>query len=813
MPSPYPRPVIRPVYLPSDTSVDVPRLRTAFEVAAASNQWTDSQRNVRWSYLRRAADAAVAAGAAPADHLERALELLPTFAPPPDGASSVRKTLSVLLGRPLALKRRGHQLDHAIWQPLLDVLALRGGKSVRLANLDLVIRAAGFGGRAPQVMPTRHELVNAAMRIGMAQPTLREAVATYNAARGALVETCPASAAAFAPIIGSRPRVIGVEALPVEILGPLLRAEAVHDDPRLVPWMEILRVIGPVLHEELAAWHHDPRRGERPGVCTPGGVYGATRSLNRLVAGLVLAGRHALLRTLSLLDLWTPTEAPFRAEDAEDPLLRRLQERRGARVTPILHQPARVAFDALAPHNRRMANLPEDHDGGYNISVVRSVQNVWTITAGLYRQRLAKADPGQWLNVAQGYALTVDHFFDEMSAPAAEKNRTLMVDMISLPQLVCIGFPLLERRRQEARREWLRARAAAVTAGHVADGHPAVRRAYREYARWAEVRLAPGVYVADGLRGGNYRHGVLGVHYLVTFERDCDGRAIGVASVATRFTGAVDDAARTKVEEAKGHGVRRRRRRRRLNVRSSPDWRTPLVPPAALWEYLTEVALPRARDPKGPDPLPPNATVDDLVNARRFALFLSTRVKGKHAGRPMSMNLLSVGRVGYALWWVARHALGRDVTQEFEGLDRAGPFYRIFAGHCTRLLLATFWGKVMGDWDYAAMMTNDTPDVLKTEYADDQFAKWEAVGGDPTHFDHPKAYAPWMMAIREKRLAAVDLADPALPLPAATVALLGAWDVAEAAAARGRNRRQHAAGRIRRARPGTLPPSARVSVS
>lgn len=786
----------RPVYLDRAIPITLESLHAALLAAAAREQWTTAQRQARWSYLRRAALAAIETKLATTDRLNDALELLPTCAPPPDGAGSVRKSLSILLGRPLSRRSRGGVLDPQRWQPMLDVLGMRGDKSRPLAALDLVCRAADYPD-APAVMPDTGTILATAKRLGIPSGTIRGGMQVYNKARGLLLAERPSVAKAFAPIAGGHGRVIGIEALPAEVVEPLLRAGGVTTRACETPWLEVVRIVAPVLHEEFTAWQAAPRRCTRPGQVTATGGYACVRAFNHLVAGLIRAKQLDALRTLSLLDIWTPSLAPFDAVSL-DPLVRRQMERRGRSIADVRHAPARVAWDALAPLSRAQAGHPADATG-WTLGMVRRLQNLWTLTGGVWRHRLLHQDPETWRDLERAFESELSHAWDQVLDPVAEKDIGTLLDLVSLPQLVCVGFPLLERQRARARALWLRAREAAAAAGYEEpDLHPEVKRAHANYARWAEVRLAAGIFVADGLRTANYRNGRLGLHYRFTARLDEAGAPCGLEALTTKWTGRRDDVAKTKREEE----GRRRGGRRRRNRRTSPDWREAYVPGEALWQYLDEVALPRARKA---GLLAADATVAHLLVATKCALFMSGSSRTRAGGHPLSATQLSVERVGYALWWTAKHALGRDLP-EWEDLDRSGPFYRILSGHSTRNLLPVFWGTVMGDWEYAASLTNDRAETLRENYTTDQFARWEQHAGDPSHWDHPKAYAAWMVKLREKRLERVDLTDPALPLPEAARALLAQWDREDRRHRRGPTRAEPA-GRVRRARPGQRPPA------
>ena len=204
--------------------------------------------------------------------------------------------------------------------------------------------------------------------------------------------------------------------------------------------------------------------------------------------------------------------------------------------------------------------------------------------------------------------------------------------------------------------------------------------------------------------------------------------------------------------------------------------------------------------------LPPTATVHDLVTAGTFRLFASGSRDPLKAGRRMGAHRLSTERVGFALWWTAKHVLGRELP-DWKALDRQGLFYRILTGHNTRNLIAIFWGRVMGDWEYAATLTNDRADTLRNEYTTDQFAR-EEHAGDTSHWDHPRAYGNVMLDVKNKSIVVLDPSACGVEMPEPAKELLKQWAQEDRANQR-RPTRGTPAGRIRRARPGQLPPSRR----
>lgn len=786
-----------PMRLDVSTPLSFDRLRQEFISLATDECWSDASQANRWSYLRRAVEAAVTRGAATVDDLRPALSILHSFAPPPDGGSSVRKTLSLLLGAPVTHKLRGYRLDEERWAPLIAVCRRRGGGRTHFSQLEAVLRAAGAWDTAPVVMPDVPTLKAAAACIQMARPTLRAAIATYRATRETLRRDYPASAKDFAPIVVRHARCIGIESLPASTLGPLLGARGVNEHPADLALDDLLRHLAPRLHEEWTAWRAEPRRGERRGLVTVQGEYQTARALSRTAAGLILAGRADLLASISLLSLFNPTEPPLCASHSLDPISLRARQFLGRAHEPVLHSPIRIAMDATADLSRALAGVKE---GMYTVSSVTLLQRMWTLTGGVYRRAIQAADPASWKMLKEQFTAALSYAIDCEATPAAMRDKGKLLDLVSLPQFVCLGLPLLNLDRDRQRNDWLALRDRAQAAGHVADDVPGVRQAHSAYAAAAELVLLPGIYIADGLRLGNYRNGVLGVNYILTLKRDVSGRAVGIASITTKWSGADRELARTKrMLEPKQSG---RARRRRVSQRNMPSWHEGHVPYDALWQYLEEVTLPRAI---AAGVVQIGSTVEDMIDAKCVPLVLSRFCRPGHLIRQSSTSI-GVECVGRALWWTAKRVLGRDIP-EWDELDRGAEHFRIFVGHDTRLLLSCYWGKVRNDWEYAAFITNDKRDTLVDFYSADAFARWAEAGGDVSHWDHPLAFDGVMDRIRNDRAFRPQPLSLGVQLPPALALLIDSWKRRDQSKARRGGAPLLPASRIRRARPGQQPPT------
>jgi hypothetical protein len=743
----------------------------------------------------------VAEGGVPDTDLRPGLDLLAANAPPPDGKSSVRKSLSLLLGQKLGQRKRPAPPTPEIWTTLLSAVTMMGRKTHPLSNLELVVRATGAVASAPGVMPSATELEAAADRIGVPRTTLRTGLALYRDGREMLLKLQPQEAAKFAPIPRRHGRRRGLQSLSRSVLRPLLDAQGVTAEPDDLDWTEIMAAVAPLIHEEYQEWLKRPLRGSLPGEATTGSVYSTGLVLNRFLTGMIVAGRVASLREMSLLDLFVPSEPPFNSTATNDPLAARARARAGRADAAILHQPVRVSLDAMLDGAKRNAGI-EDDGAGYTISTVADLQRLWGMIGGVYRLRLLDSDPAAWAPYERHFEHCFDLIRSQQLEARASRNPCTTLDLVTLPQLVCLGIPMLKLERERARDAWLEASARVAEAGHDVVAHPVSAKAYREYAQASEVLLAAGIYAVDGLRLNNYRCGILGRHYLIEFERDEQGRACGITRISSNWTGKRSDPAHTKREDQSKS--RRNVFRSAVNRRSNPDWTSAYVCRRALWEYLSEVTLVRVIQSSG---LPPDATVEDLVNAQAFTLFVSrTRQRdGTYKVTRMSSTQVGVNLAGYALWWTAKHALGRELP-DWKDLDRSGLYFRSLVGHDYRMLSTCWWGLVLDDWGFASWLTNDREETLRDFYSADIFQRWRELGGTESHWDHPLAFRQWMMAIKDRTITAVDLKDPALPLPAAAEEYLRAHGHLPASGRRRAKAKCSKSSGVRRSRKGQAPP-------
>jgi hypothetical protein len=376
------------------------------------------------------------------------------------------------------------------------------------------------------------------------------------------------------------------------------------------------------------------------------------------------------------------------------------------------------------------------------------------------------------------------------------KDKEKLIRLVTLPQLLCIAFPLRRRELTTLRAHWIAARELAREKGHDPALHPAVLRAEQSYFRAAVPHMMLAITIDDGMRKQQYQRGRLGegsnFHPLFMRRGGRPTSAIeGLRGMQTNWSGDRADPAHLKI----------RQRDDRLDTRPGRDVRPGTVDMTMLWDLIS-VWRPKQLVSAG---LVPSVDAYDLeadMKVGRWALFPS------HQRTPRDDNSRTnvSAHVGRELHYLVRRFLRPDVdghaqVPAWEDLDDS--WRGLWAQHVTRLLLASYVGGVRNDWSQAMYLTKDTEETLRHEYSVVNVAMEDKLGLDVTNWEHPNAYDRWMDRILKGREVFDPLEDPELPMPAHIRSQL---DMERATA---RLRRRPAGGqvRLRQARPGQSSPA------
>jgi hypothetical protein len=424
---------------------------------------------------------------------------------------------------------------------------------------------------------------------------------------------------------------------------------------------------------------------------------------------------------------------------------------------------------------------------------------LWNVAVAIYREELLHGDPddnARWVKVEGNWA-ALSSVFTKRQLPlelcSYIKDKNLMIRTVTLPQLVCLGFPLRRIEIRALREQWTDAREKAVEAGHDPDLHPTVREAAGRYFTDAVVpHLMSSLSIEDGMRKKQYVHGRPGSHFIIELERDSCGKPIGIKGLSTCWLAAKGDTARVKNWE----------RKKGLNERKLRDVRPGYVDFAMLWDFLS---YQRPLDLLSSLAIPSLDEYDlesDLLNSP-WPLFVSPSPVTDRTSQTRRDGSWTdfTEQVGQELHHAVR--LFRPELPSWEEVSADPKWRHLWTTHVGRMLTASYWGGIRDRWDIAMYLTMDTERTLKGEYSVVAHELKDKLGMDERNWENPAAYNAWMDRLYFHRDVFDPLLDPDLPLPESLLGKVEAYRVARAR----KTKRSRGSIRIRKARPGQPPPS------
>ncbi len=746
------------------------------------------------------------------------LPVLPAFArmharerdhqAPSDAASRAKKFYEAMVGRPFAHRICGpERFISDAFRPLLDAGVAVNEDPAGILFVQRVCMLAGYHD-APARIPTHDEWISAAKALGFCDGGVRQAQTAYRKAAAHATERDPAMLCA--PLyrkVSVRETLNGLRIEHLLAKCRLLRAELKHFKAKgrgkdlSYAWQDAVEAA--VAHTIAA-------------LMRAGWTDGQLRQLTSKM--LLLLTRVSDVPSAVVEDAYEepddldddiedlpsdfcgmPTDADAdvgddahvgRAGDGDagSPDLER--RRQDAAVPAGQITMLEWLLDREAPDGRRRCTPPRET--GYTGVQLRDVKALYCLIQSSYRR---KASATEWLVMRARYKLLERSVRMSVVAGGTDiKNKLLAIQTMTLPQLVCVGLPWYDRYVVEpAKRRWEQATLDAVNAGHAPQSHSGVKKARKEYCAVLERYCATAIALDDGLRIKQYANGRWGYHFIGTWE---SGKLV---EVVTNWYGDKRDAAGLKITEKKQGLIPTERFGRPL--------RHSFVNYERLETYLLVFREERLRASGALAPDEP-FSVDDS----RFALFATVDAPRNGKRRRMvssgayNRDHVSVQLIGITLHQIARDCLGRDVPawDDLTG-DAATKWWGIWSAHITRLLVASYWNGVhANDEGIASYLTLDESQALDKDYTVCNNYLRDRLGGDTSHWEHPKAYDRWMLAMyTDWRIRMNPLDDPTLPLPPTTLAFLKA-EAAKALASKRRRRKDGV--RVRRRRPGqTLP--------
>lgn len=659
-----------------------------------------------------------------------------------------------------------------LFAPLLGARHERhtNGALVYIARL---CRMVGHNG-APAILPSFEVLLEAAHRFrretiqsGHAQPgnpskRLTDALSAYRRARKALLAATsdaerPAVTAQFAAVPIRRNIQRGSNLLFEPAVCDAIRA-AGHDPADLTPF-GALAIVSPEVAADFVSWETETK-----GKTLSEAYRDKTRSaLTRVAGWLVRAGMLEQLRKLEGADqmLGLSVQRPAHLE-INSRVARRYGVTMDASNRAVSLLEVAMELEAARSLARSTVTTPEaagfDHRGRpwLTDSMASDMECVWSVVYSVHSSAATLSDERarEWGLLRTRYD-ELEKAVKERRLPPrlriTKKNKLQFLRTVTQPQLLCLALPLRRREVHRLRDHWLASRATAEGARHTnPNGHPAVRDASDAYFGAAVPFMMLAIAADDGVRQQQYTHGRLGraAQFRPVFLRDARGMAVGLASMSTTWDGDLSDPAHLKVPE-KG-GVPQVREQRVL--------RPGIVDHEILWDIISvwrpgQLVASRTIAADAPYDLEAD------MAAGRWSLFPTD---SPSVTRPNRSRTDVSGLIGEEQHYEVRSFL-RPELPAWDDLDNS--WRCLWAAHILRLLVATYWGGVRGDWEQAKWLTMDSKVTLDREYVVlDPYIR-ERCALDKKSFENPSAYDELMDKLcREQKL--VDPLDQArLPMP------------------------------------------------
>lgn len=378
---------------------------------------------------------------------------------------------------------------------------------------------------------------------------------------------------------------------------------------------------------------------------------------------------------------------------------------------------------------------------GDNTDAVRSLRSCWTsemrvLRDGLKRGAGSRKDPGQ------------------------------LLDLITLPQLVCVGLPaytLIQLPAMRERAALAMKAAASPTASAAAQRHAV--RVTRDYHVALQRWLVLATFTAEPMRRANVSFARLGREIMIDAEWHADGSMIKLKRIVSTF------------ERHNGSDIRETETKTGA-ARDEWPWMPGIISRKWVRIYLTEFWLPalvaRGLVPKG-------MTLRDAVAMGRFAWIVNedARDQGEAVVPGAFADASGVAAIFTDGLLDAIRAVGRDIPADRDACLARWPW--VLGPHIIRTLWSTYWLGLRGvhgprregathqesGVNIACRATNDTEATLRGYYVKVAPRMLNAQREPLGSFEHPGAFDAVMDAMWW--LAPVDWSrvwrEPAFPLP------------------------------------------------
>lgn len=637
--------------------------------------------------------------------------------------SRARRFVRTVDGRQRKRGRGGRDAIPHAWVPLYDALEelpqdARRRSRVRGHLVTLAQELATVGIVRPQDLPDANEVAGLLEERGSCRGIATQLLWSYRIAREALLDRMPELPDVDrCPMQSER----GIRSLPdiVDRLEAVGYAGPIRD----LTATEMMRFIAPRFHANVNTYVNGLAHARGAG--WPKHVWGAA---SRAISALARRGRD--LRKLRALDLllsrviverppeedeeddidWSEYNdgSPLEAEEVERPTVTLLEA-----IAPDM------AVESLVNSPLRVQSVEQDDSLYFTETVIADLG----ILKGMAVEAASRA-PRAIRAKMEAADLEVRKFIksvkkeNDRKRVDGRKRKEAILELITMPQVVCLGLPRLREHVLCLREEWQEALEV-----HGGDPNaPLVRSGRSRYERWLERYVICAVMTADGLRVQNYanaRLGSIGDEEMVTSIAPCgtevrsychieprleDGR---ITSVRTGFYGKDDKRVKLKVTHVGKTGDWRRRHH---------FLRPSVVDFDLLLEYLVEVRPHRLVAQgllRSTDDYNLRRDIDDW----HFALFVSpVRSEEPFAAATGAFKSEFVSAAyGAALHWMCVEVLGRDLPP-FRSKELRTKYRSLFSAHVSRLLAATYLYGIRQRLTEAMTFIDDTAEVVARRY-------------------------------------------------------------------------------------------------
>lgn len=668
-------------------------------------------------------------------------------------ANRCRRFVATVDGFVRQRRRLGANAVPEEWTDLYNALRngeLASGNRVRKAGflVDLAQRVAIAGIRSPADLPTKDKLESILRREGDSRSTYDAMLNAYREARKLYLEANPQATLPNidrCPITTER----GLRSLPniVELLEAKGYDGAVGD----LPVADVIRLLAPTWYRVMDAFIEAEAKARSRDF--PKKVIGAS---SRFLAALVRSGHgelesaHPTQFLLRWIDTGELVEDVIDGEEwelefADDPAHLMEPETGGARETLKVRLFELLAYEMAheSAENSPLTVVNGAVENGppfWTETVINDVRLIGQmgLKAG-ERSRIFRNQPA----LEADTHLAVGGFLLRMKKANSRvsfndrKAKALLLDLVTLPMVVCLGLPRLRSSVLNARREW---RETLLRYGGD-SAHPRVRRSEEEYDRQLTSYLIFATFIADGLRLANYSGARLGPCEYRTRVEDAvpDGSVVGsychiypmlapdgagLIGVKTNFFGDDHEQVKLKIDKVPGSD----------EWREHPHWLRPgIVDMELLWDYLVRVR-PKRLAAQGLIESVLDYDLQRDIDEQHFALFVSDKastddyraVTGAYVPDAISESF------GRTLHRICTEVLGRRLPPF--GPELRQKYARVFSAHSSRLLLGTYLYGILGKKNEAAVLLNDTPQMVERRYSVVEASMVHKQGWEHPHF-------------------------------------------------------------------------------